>query len=85
MRDSMREGFIQAPSPVGHWCEWSDRWRLKLDPDKCEVLTMALRNKPVVGAQVTGGISLKRIQVTRDLGVLLGQSVKFGDQVEHTV
>ena len=66
-------------------CEWSDRWKLNLNPDKCKVLTLTLRRNPVIGAYAIRGVVLERVHVMRDLGVLLDQRLTFGEHVEHTV
>ena len=66
-------------------CEWSDRWKLKLNPEKCKVLTLTLRRKPVIGIYTIRGVVLERVQVMRDLGVFLDTKLTFGDHVEHTV
>ena len=75
--------FIQAQ--LDNLCEWSDRWMLKLNPDKCKVLTLTLRRNPVVGVYAIKGVALERVQVMRDLGILLDQRLTFGEHVEHTV
>ena len=75
--------FIQAQ--LDSLCEWSDRWRLKLNPSKCKVLTLTLRRKPFLGAYTINGVLLERVQVMRDLGVLLDQRLTFGEHVEYTV
>lgn len=66
-------------------CEWSDRWKLKLNPDKCKVLTLTLRRNPVIGVYTIGGVVLERVHVMRDLGVFLDQRLTFGDHIEYTV
>ena len=66
-------------------CEWSERWKLKLNPDKCKVLTLTLRRNPVIANYRIRGVVLERVQVMRDLGVLLDQKLTFGEHVEHTV
>lgn len=39
----------------------------------------------MLGDYAIGGVLLERVQVMRDLGVLLDQRLTFGDHVEHTV
>ena len=66
-------------------CKWSEMWKLKLNPGKCRVLTLTLKRNPVIGNYVIGGEMLERVNVMRDLGVLLDSKLTFGDHVEHTV
>ena len=75
--------FIQAR--LDSLRKWSDSWKLKLNPSKCKVLTLTLRRKPVLGAYAIGGVVLERVEVLRDLGILLDQRLTFTDHVEHTV
>ena len=49
------------------------------------MLTLTLGRKPLVGAYAIKGVVLERVQVMRDLGVLLDQRLTFRDHVEHTV
>ena len=68
--------FIQAQ--LDSLCKWSDRWRLKLIPSKCKVLTLTLRRKPVLGAYAIGCVMLERVEVMRDLDILLDRRLTFG-------
>ena len=83
---------IDSMSDVSHvqteldkLCDWSEKWGLKLNPAKCKVLTLTLRRAPVVASYVVGGTLLERVQVMRDLGVLLDQKLTFGEHVDYTV
>ena len=64
---------------------WSERWGLKLNPAKCKVLTLTLRRNLVIGTYKIGDVALERVQVMRDLGIMLDQGLTFGDHVDHTV
>ena len=64
---------------------WSERWGLKLNPAKCKVLTLTLRRNLVIGTYKIGDVALERVQVMRDLGIMLDQGLTFGDHVDYTV
>ena len=66
-------------------CSWSEKWGLKLNPAKCKVLTLTLRRAPIIGVYTIDGVALERVQVMRDLGIMLDQKLTFGEHVDFTV
>ena len=65
-------------------CRWSETWKLKLNPAKCKTITFTLR-KPVQYDYVVHGVTLERVSVMRDLGVLLDSKLTFGPHVDGVV
>lgn len=82
--DSMVDAqYMQAQLDKLH--SWSEKWGLQLNPAKCKVLTLTLRRSPVVATYMIGGVVLERVQVMRDLGIMLDQKLTFGEHVDYTV
>ena len=49
------------------------------------MLTLTLRRNLVIGTNKIGDVALERVQVMRDLGIMLDQGLTFGDHVDYTV
>lgn len=64
---------------------WSTTWKLKLNPAKCKMITFTLRTKPVTFHYVIHGVTLERVSVIRDLGVLMDSKLTFGPHVDSVV
>ena len=82
--DSMADvSYVQAE--LEKLCSWSKKWGLALNPAKCKVLTLTLRRTPVTANYVIDGTLLERVDVMRDLGVILDRKLTFGEHVDYTV
>ena len=63
--------------------EWADVWQMQYNIDKCEVIHFGSKNK---GADYyLNGVRLGKMEVQRDLGVLVHHSLKVGVQVQQAV
>ena len=66
-------------------CSWSDTWKLKLNPIKCEVITFTLRRKPIVASYSINNITLDRVSEMRDLGVILDSKLTFASHIDGII
>ena len=64
---------------------WSDTWKLKLNPIKCKAISFTLRKNPVQFDYKLHNVTLERVSVMRDLGVLLDSKLTFGPHVDGVV
>jgi hypothetical protein len=47
--------------------EWTERWQMKFNADKCKVMHLGKNNKK--GIYLLGGVELESIMEEKDLGV----------------
>lgn len=66
-------------------CTWSETWKLKLNPIKCKAISFTLRKNPVHFDYKLHNVTLERVSVMRDLGVLLDSKLTFGPHVDGVV
>ena len=63
---------------------WSEEWMLRFNPKKCKVLHLGSRNPEFVYTMKDGGsrIKLETTNLEKDLGVLIADNLKVGEQCE---
>ena len=76
---------VALQTDLDNLCEWSDVWKLKLNPSKCKVITYTLRKNPVLASYSINGIVLDRVSEMRDLGVVLDSKLTFASHVDDVV
>ena len=65
--------------------QWSEMWKLRLNPSKCKSFRMTLKTKPLVANYSIGGTVLEHVDEIRDLGVILDTKLTFGPHVNQAV
>ena len=65
--------------------QWSNTWRLRLNPVKCKFISFTLRTSPINSAYTLDGHSLERCDRIRDLGVILDSKLTFSHHIDATV
>ena len=70
------------PRSAAYVAKWSNIWHLKLNPQKCSVITFTLRTVPIGFGYSIGGEKLARNEQIRDLGVILDSRLAFGPHVD---
>jgi len=66
--------------------EWSDRWLLKLNIDKCKVVSYSMRDILDTVYYIIDGNSvqeLEKVHVINDLGVIFDSSLSFRDHTSQ--
>ena len=61
--------------------EWSEKWQVKFNIDKCKVLH--LRHNNMRSMCKMGSIEMQSTPVEKDLGVYVDGVLKFRDHVSH--
>jgi len=72
-------------SDLDRLLQWSNTWRLRLNPVKCKFITFTLRTSPLVSCYTLDGHQLERYSQIRDLGVLLDSKLTFSHHVDATM
>jgi hypothetical protein len=62
--------------------DWSDKWHLQLNIDKCSIITFTCKNKPFINNYIMRNSSLSRVQTVSDLGVTLTCSWTLDEHIE---
>ncbi len=62
--------------------EWSERWELPCNANKCHILQIITRNRKF--KYEMNGIKLERVQCAKDLGIMIVSSLKFSQQCKDT-
>ena len=65
--------------------QWSNTWRLILNPAKCKFISFTLRTCPIESTYTLNGHSLERCDQIRDLGVFLDSKLTFAHHIDVTV
>ena len=76
---------VALQTDLENLCIWSDIWKLKLNPEKCKVITFTLRKKPVVKSYSIQNVTLDRVSEMRDLGVILDSKLTFASHIDSVV
>ena len=58
--------------------QWSERWQMNFNLEKCKVMHLGYNNKNVNYS--LGGKNLEKVTEEKDLGVLISDDFKFGNQ-----
>lgn len=65
--------------------QWSESWKLKLNPLKCFTISYTLKTRPIIFDYHVYGTSLQRKTEARDLGVILDGKLTFARHVDTAV
>ena len=66
-------------------CLWCETWHLKLNADKCCIMTFTNKNKYLSFDYAILSQSLPRVTAVKDLGVTLISNLKFKDHIRHNI
>lgn len=67
---------------IGSWCRSNG---LQLSLEKCGVLTVTKKRSPIITNYSIQGVSIKREEAVRDLGVIIDSQLRFDAQVDEVV
>ena len=65
--------------------DWSKTWRLFLNVNKCSILTLTLKKKPVKFDYTLGDNILTRVDVQKDLGIFIDSRLTFNSHVNTII
>ena len=63
--------------------QWSQAWKLRLNPTKCHMISFTLRVLPILATSAIDDVTLERRTQLRDLGVILGSKLNFACHVHR--
>ena len=64
---------------------WSEKWKLNLNPTKCQSFRITLNTKPILASYKIHNNVLEHVQEIRDLGVWLDTKLTFQAHINRTV
>ena len=79
------EDAISIQDDIRQLEEWSRSWLLKFHPDKCVVLRISLNSDQPNYKYKLQNKSLKHVNETKDLGVIVDSELKFSTHIAKTV
>jgi len=65
--------------------QWSLKWQLKLNPNKCEALNISNKRSPIVFDYHVGSQSILWSQKIKYLGVVINSKLKWNDHCQYVV
>ena len=84
-RVTCSEDAALLQTDLSRLAEWSEVWKLKLNPKKCFVISYTLKTRPVIIDYQISNVSLQRRTEARDLGVILDEKLTFARHVDVAV
>jgi hypothetical protein len=83
------EDFARLQSDLDNLTTWAEKWQMKFNADKCQVLQLGQKNAKHVysmkSAEGDGRVELGSSSVERDLGVHIDNELKFSKHIETQV
>ena len=64
---------------------WSSTWRLSLNSNKCYVLSISLKKKPLNFEYALDDVVLKRVVVQKDLGIIIDSRLTIVPHVDSII
>lgn len=74
---------VELQADLTRLVEWSEKWQMEFNADKCKVLHLGHSNRKAVYKM--GSVELQSTPVEKDLGVFVDDALKFRDHVSHAV
>ena len=84
-RVSCQDDITLLQADLDRLLQWSNTWRLRLNPAKCKSITFTLRTSPLVSSYTLDGHRLECCDTIRDLGVVLDTKLTFAHHVDATM
>jgi len=72
-------GCAELQADLQRLVEWSEKWQLQINADKCKVIYLGRNNKRVVYKM--GDTELQFVEVEKDLGVYVDEELKFHEHI----
>ena len=64
---------------------WADRWQMKFNPTKCEVMRISHNKDKRSTRYNISGTELRNVSNYKDLGVIMASDLKWSKHVEQIV
>ena len=71
-------------SDINSVLNWCERWRLKLNSEKCQVITYSLKKQQIKFDYEIKSL-INRYDLVRDLGVSISSKFNFGIHIDQIV
>jgi myo-inositol-hexaphosphate 3-phosphohydrolase len=63
--------------------EWEGKWKMAFHPDKCNVLTITHKRKPIVREYQLHGHTLEAVKSTKYLECTISADLKWNDHIRN--
>ena len=63
--------------------EWESTWSMEFSPDKCEVIRMSNKRKPIMYPYKLHGTELKSAETAKYLGVTISKDLNWKSHIEN--
>ena len=73
----------QLQEDLANLQSWENMWGMRFNPDKCEVISVTLKKKPVLTNYVIHSEVLRRVNCAKYLGVTIDSRLSFNSHVDN--
>lgn len=74
---------LHLQSDINSLYDWSNINNLPINTEKCNILTFSRNKSPILHNYQMGGVSIKRVDIIKDLGVTYDNKLNFKRHVQH--
>ena len=64
--------------------KWEKTWMMEFHPDKCEVISVTHKTKPIIYNYILHGHVLKHVDCVKYLGVHINKQLNWNTHINHT-
>ena len=80
---SSPEDAIALQEDLNKLQEWEKSWQMDFNPDKCEVLRITLKRKPIISEYTIHNKVLQTVSSAKYLGVALDSKLTFNSHIDN--
>ena len=75
-------GYLTITSDTD--AEWEGKWKITFHPDKCNVLTITCKRRPIVREYHLHGHTLEAVKSAKYLGCTMSADLKWNNHIKGT-